>query len=134
MMTPALLCLPGPDECLHCLENLVHATHVPIHKMSIVDLKKPMIFLILFVHPMTFVDIFFLIHRVPPLPLSFGCLGWFFFLSLLMSIQLNCLYFAEGQGLGVWTHGETVIEVKSFLFLLKILKCEKWNILHEECG
>ena len=49
MVTPALLGLSRPDEGFHGLENLVHAAHVPIDKVSIVDLQKPMILLVLLV-------------------------------------------------------------------------------------
>ena len=91
VVAPALLCLPGPDKSLHSLEYLVHATHVPIHKMSIVDLKKPMIFLILFVHPVTSIHIFLFIHGLPSLPFCFGHLHWFLIFSLLMGFQLISL-------------------------------------------
>jgi hypothetical protein len=58
MVAPALLGLPGADEDLHSLENLVHSPHVPIHKVPIVYLQKPMIFFILVGRPMPPIHIF----------------------------------------------------------------------------
>lgn len=57
-MTPALFGLPGADEDLHRLENLVHSTHVPVHKVPVVYLQKPMIFFILVGRPVPPIHIF----------------------------------------------------------------------------
>lgn len=38
VVASTLLSLPGSDEGLHSLEDLVHASHVTIHKMFVVDL------------------------------------------------------------------------------------------------
>ena len=38
MMTATLFCLSGADESFHCFEDFIHASHVSIHKMFVVNL------------------------------------------------------------------------------------------------
>lgn len=47
VMTATLLGLPRAHEQLHRLENLVHATHVPVHKVLVMNLQKPVVTLVL---------------------------------------------------------------------------------------
>ena len=65
VVASTLLSLPGSDEGLHSLEDLVHASHVTIHEVFVVDLKKPMIFFVFFQQPMTPIHVLILIKRIP---------------------------------------------------------------------
>jgi len=47
MVAAALLSLPGSDEVFHGLKDPIHASHLSVHKVLIVDLQKPMVFLVL---------------------------------------------------------------------------------------
>lgn len=58
VMASALFCLPRANKDFHCLEDLIHAPHMAINEMFIVDLQEPMIFLVLFQEPMTPIHIF----------------------------------------------------------------------------
>lgn len=46
MMTSALFSLTCSYEKFHSFEDFVHAPHVPIDEMRIMNLQKPMIFFI----------------------------------------------------------------------------------------
>ena len=53
VVAPALLSLPGAHKGSHGLEDLVHPTHVLVQEMMIVNLKEPVISLVLLQSPMT---------------------------------------------------------------------------------
>lgn len=53
MMASTLFRLAGPYEHLHTLENLIHSSHMPVYEVTVVDLQKPMITLVLLQGPMT---------------------------------------------------------------------------------
>jgi len=53
MVAPALLSFPSLNEFFHGLENLVHSPHMFVKEVLTVDLKEPVISLILLVIPMT---------------------------------------------------------------------------------
>jgi hypothetical protein len=61
MVASALFCLTSANEGFHCLEDLIHASHMTIDEMFIVDLQEPMIFLVLLQEPMTPVHIFVIV-------------------------------------------------------------------------
>ena len=52
-MASALLCLPCPDKVCHGFEDLVHASHVLVQEMVVVDLEEPVISFVLVQSPMT---------------------------------------------------------------------------------
>ena len=53
MMASALLGLPCADKICHCFEDLVHASHVFVQEMMVVNLEEPVISFILVQSPMT---------------------------------------------------------------------------------
>ena len=83
VVAAALLGLPGANEGLHGFEYFVHAAHVPIHKMFVVNLKEPVISFVLLLHPVPPVYIFLFIQGVASPPLSLCRLRRFFLLFLL---------------------------------------------------
>ena len=57
VVTAALLGLSGAHKLFHGLENLVHASHLTVHEVLIMDLEKPMIPLVFFGEPMASVEV-----------------------------------------------------------------------------
>jgi len=62
MMTATLFCLSRSYEKLHCFEDFVCPSHMPIHKMLVMYFQKPMIFFVLLIRPMASIDVFDLIN------------------------------------------------------------------------
>ena len=63
MVAAALLGLPSADEGLHSLENLVHASHVSVHEVLVVNLEEPMVFLVLLQQPVPSVHVLVIVGR-----------------------------------------------------------------------
>ena len=83
VVAAALLGLPGANKGLHGFEYFVHAAHVPIHKMFVVNLKEPVISFVFLLHPVPPVNVFLFVQGVTSLPFSLCCLRRFFLLLLL---------------------------------------------------
>lgn len=67
MVATTLFSLPRSHEQLHCFEDLVHPTHMPVHKVSVVNLQEPVISLVLLYRPMTPIYVLCLLqHPSPP--------------------------------------------------------------------
>lgn len=47
MVASTLFSLPCSDKGFHCFENLIHASHMPINKVLVMDFQEPMIFFVL---------------------------------------------------------------------------------------
>jgi len=43
VVTPALFCLPGAHEVLHAFEDFVHASHLAIDEMLIMNFQEPVV-------------------------------------------------------------------------------------------
>ena len=98
MVAAALLGLPGANEGLHGFEYFVHAAHVSVHEMFIVNLKEPVITFVLLLHPVPPVNIFLFVQGVTSLPLSLCCLRRFFLLLLLGLIFGILSKLSQSQG------------------------------------
>ena len=55
VVATTLLSLPCPYENLHDFKDLVQSPHELVNKMSVMYLKKPMVFLILLIGPMAMI-------------------------------------------------------------------------------
>ena len=131
VMASALLGLPGADKGLHGLEYLVHPPHVSVHKMFIVNLQEPMVFLVLLQQPVSPVHILFLLQRTAPLPLLLG--ERTLHLHLVLLIECEESFFVEvrrGVLFGKRTQGERVVEVEDFLFFIVVKTKERRRVHH----
>lgn len=94
-MTAALFSLSRPDKILHRFKYLIHTSHVAVHEVLVVDLQKPMVFLILLQQPVTLIHVLVLLNSSAP---RFVCLGnrrerlritWLIFRKLMRQILLG---------------------------------------------
>lgn len=53
VMAPTLLCFPCAHEFGHTCENSVHSSETAVHKMTVINLQKPMVSFVLFNGPMS---------------------------------------------------------------------------------
>ena len=84
VVAAALLGLPCAHKGLHGFEYFVHAAHVPVNKMFVMNLKEPVISFVLLLHPVPPVYVFLFVQGVTSLSLSLCSLRRFFLLLLLV--------------------------------------------------
>jgi len=58
VVAPALLCLPGSDEVGHAFEDFVGPAQMLQHEMAVVQFQEPVIQLVFFVRPVSFLYVF----------------------------------------------------------------------------
>ena len=68
MMASALFGLPRTNKYLHCLENLIGSSHVTVDEVLVVNFQEPVILLVFFRHPMSMVQLLWLLFLAPSPP------------------------------------------------------------------
>ena len=87
MVASTLLGLSGNHKFLHCLEDLIHPSHLLVDKMRTMNLQKPMVFFIFFSCPVS----------------SLQTLGkWFWEFSFLLGFFIGSFGRLTAFGFGVW--------------------------------